>query len=117
MFLSKLYSRMKERVEGRRGKNTHNRGDYWLGKPIVSREAFYSWSSNHPTFLSLYKQWFSSDFDRKLVPSVNRVNSNKGYTLDNIEWVTNSQNCGLSGAVKKMKNRKAIYELLGVNNV
>ena len=73
-----------------------------------------SWSKNHPYFLTLYKQWKTSDFDRRLTPTVNRMNSSKGYTLDNVEWLTNSQNCGLSASVKKAKNKNAIYELLGV---
>jgi hypothetical protein len=73
-----------------------------------------SWSKNHPDFLRLYKQWKTSDFDRRLTPTVNRMNSSKGYTLDNVEWLTNSQNCGLSGSVRQAKNRQAVYELLGV---
>jgi hypothetical protein len=112
-FLSKRYSIMKRRIDG---KSDHNRGN-WKGKAILPRDAFYSWAKNHPVFLSLYKQWFTSNFDIKLTPSINRLNSSKGYTLDNMEWMTNSQNSSLSGAVKKMKNRKAIYDLLGVNNV
>jgi hypothetical protein len=103
---------MKERVEGR---SSHNRGN-WAGKPILPKEVFIEWAKNHPDFLALYKRWFSSEFDRKLTPSVNRMNSNKGYVLGNMEWMTNSQNSGLSSEVRKMKNKKAIYDLLGVTN-
>ncbi len=101
---------MRRRVQG---KDT-NRPDLYAGLPILPRDAFVSWAKNHPDFLNLYKQWFTSKFDRRLTPSINRMNSNKGYILGNIEWVTNSQNCGLSGAVRKMKNKKAIYNLLGI---
>ena len=57
-----------------------------------------------------------SDFDIKLAPSVNRMDSNKGYVLGNIEWLTQSQNSALAGTVRKMKNqeKKEIYKLLGV---
>ena len=103
---------MKGRVNGTGG--SHNRGN-WKGKPILPRDVFYTWARNNPEFLRLYKRWFSSDFDRKLTPSVNRMNSSKGYTLDNMEWMTNSQNSGLAGAVRAMKQKKAIYDLLGVN--
>lgn len=109
-FLSNCYSQMNGRVLGRGTK----RPDIYLGKPILPKDAFFNWSKNHPTFLSLYKQWVTNNFDRKLTPTVNRMNPKRGYSLDNIEWLTNSQNCGLSGAVIKMKNRKAIYDLLGV---
>jgi len=111
-FLGNLYRSMRRRVEGR---TAHNRGN-WAGKPILPKDVFVQWAKNHPDFLASYKRWFSNGFDRKLTPSVNRMNSNKGYVLGNMEWMTNSQNSGLSGEVRKMKNKKAIYDLLGVTN-
>lgn len=96
-----------------RGKST-NRPDLYLGLPILPRDVFVNWSKNHPDFLNLYKRWFTSGFYRSLTPTVNRMNSSKGYTLNNIEWMTNSQNCGLSSGVLSAKKKKAIYELLGV---
>ena len=102
---------MKRRVTGTSG--SHNRGD-WLGKPILPRDVFLTWAKNHSDFLSLYKQWLTNGFDRKLTPSVNRMNSHKGYVLGNMEWMTNSQNSGLSSGVRVAKNKKAIYDLLGV---
>jgi hypothetical protein len=108
--LGRIYSNMKQRVEGR---GAHNRGN-WKGKPILPKEVFKTWARNHSIFLGLYKQWTMSNFDIKLAPSVNRINSSKGYTLDNMEWMTNSQNSGLSSTVRKMKQRKEIYNLLGV---
>ncbi len=93
------------------------RPDIYLGKPILPKDVFLNWSKNHPEFLRLYKRWVNCDFDRKLTPTINRINSAKGYTLDNIEWMTNSQNCGLSSTVRRLKGKKEIYELLGVNNV
>ena len=112
-FLSKVYYDMKSRVNGKSTK----RPDLYLGLPILPKDVFFNWSKNHPDFLNMYKRWFTSDFDRKLTPSINRMNSSKGYVLGNIEWMTNSQNCGLSSAVRSMKNKKAIYDLLGVTNV
>jgi hypothetical protein len=111
-FLGYIYTQMNKRVRGTSGTK---RPDLYLGLPILPRDVFITWSKNHPDFLSMYKRWFSSGFDRKLTPSVNRMNSSKGYILGNIEWMTNSQNCGLSGMVKSMNQKKAIYELLGVN--
>ena len=102
---------MQSRVRGTSG--GHNRGN-WIGKSIVPRDVFYVWAKNNPDFLALYKRWYSSGFDIKLTPSVNRMNSSKGYLLNNMEWITHSQNSGLSGSVRQAKNKKAIYELLGV---
>lgn len=102
---------MNQRVRG----TSTKRPDLYLGLPILPRDVFVNWAKNHPDFLKLYKRWLTNDFDRKLTPSVNRMNSSRGYVLGNIEWMTNSQNCGLSGGVREMKRKKAIYELLGVN--
>ena len=110
-FLSRVYGEMKSRVNG----GSTKRPDLYKGKAVLPKEVFFIWARNHSDFLSLYKRWFISDFDRKLTPTVNRMNPVKGYTLDNIEWLTNSQNCGLAGGVKSAKQKKAIYELLGVN--
>jgi hypothetical protein len=112
-FLSELYVAMSERTKGNRTK----RPDLYKNLPILPKDVFYNWAKNHPEFLKLYKRWFTSGFDRKLTPTINRMNSSKGYTLDNIEWMTNSQNCGLSAGVRDMKKKKAIYDLLGVKNV
>jgi hypothetical protein len=111
-YLYFKYNNMKARVEG---KSAHNRG-HWKGKPILPRDVFMQWAKNHPDFLSLYKRYVMHNFDIKLAPSVNRIDSNKGYTLDNMEWITNSQNCSLAGTVRKMNNkeRKVIYQVLGV---
>jgi len=112
-FLSSLYTVMNRRIKG---KGTR-RPDLYLSKPIMPKDVFMNWAKNHPDFLSLYKQWITCNFDRKLTPTVNRMNPNKGYTLDNVEWLTNSQNCGLSSSVRSLKARKEIYNLLGVNDV
>lgn len=110
-FLSKSYSAMKNRTKGK----STNRPDLYKGKPIVSREVFYTWARHHPEFLRLYKMWINCDFDQRFTPSVNRLTSKRGYTLDNMEWVTNSQNCKLAHAVGDLNRKKEIYKLLGVN--
>lgn len=112
-FLSRLYMNMSRRVRGVTG---HDRGN-WKGKSILPRDVFVTWAKNNPDFMALYKRYVMNDFDRRLAPSINRINSNRGYTLDNMEWLTNSQNSGLSGSVHRMNNKqkKVIYNLLGVN--
>lgn len=110
-FLSNLYYGMQRRVNGKSTK----RPDLYIGKPIMPKDVFLSWSKNHPDFLALYKRWVMSNFDRKMTPTLNRMNSTKGYTLNNVEWMTNAQNCGLAGSVRKIKAKREIYNLLGVN--
>jgi hypothetical protein len=110
-FLGNLYSKMNQRVQGRCTSNPH----LYVGLPILPKDVFMTWAKNHPDFLNLYKQWFSSGFDIRLTPSINRMNSKNGYLLNNIEWMTFAQNSGLAAGVRKAKQKKAIYDLLGVN--
>jgi hypothetical protein len=112
-FLGNLYSKMLRRTKGKDTKNPH----LYVGKTILPREVFKEWSMNHPHFLSLYKRWVLSGYDRKLAPSVNRMDSKRGYTLDNIEWVTFSQNASLAGTVRSFNGREAVYKLLGGHDV
>ena len=112
-FLGKLYENMKQRVDGKYA-DQMNRGHIYVGKPIASKDEFLEWSKNDHDFLALYKQWVMCGFDRKMTPSIDRINSKLGYTLGNMRWMTNSQNCGLAGVAKGLNAKKAIYELLGI---
>lgn len=117
-FLNKMYRDMKARVTGtKKGAVAERSKHIYIGKPILPKDVFMQWAKNHPDFLSLYKRYVMNDFERRLAPSLNRINSKGGYTLDNMEWMTSGQNSGLSGTVIKMKNvqRKMIYDILGVN--
>jgi hypothetical protein len=111
-FLGALYCQMRRRVEGRASKDSY----LWEGKPIMPRETFLEWGRNHPDFLRLFRRWTLSGRDRKLVPSINRIDPGNGYTLDNVEWVTASQNSSLAGSVRSFSKRRAVYALLGDKN-
>jgi hypothetical protein len=47
---------------------------------------------NNPTFWELYEAYKNSGYDRKLAPSVDRVDSRRGYIIENMEFVTHSEN-------------------------
>lgn len=118
-FLTKMYRDMKARVTGtKKGAVADRSSHIYVGKPILPRDVFIQWAKNHADFLTLYKRYVMNDFERRLAPSINRIDSRKGYTLDNMEWMSSGQNSGLSGSVLKMKNaeRKAIYKVLGIKN-
>lgn len=85
----RLYRNMKSRVTGVQRAKFH----LYEGKEILLREEFYAWATDHPTFLALWKEWEENDRQRRLTPSVDRVDSSKGYTLDNMEWVPFHVNC------------------------
>lgn len=87
-YLTRTYRNMLSRVKG----IVKNKAHLYKGLEILAREDFYKWSidSNYPELLKKYEE---SCYDRKLAPSVDRKDPLIGYTLDNIRWVTFSENC------------------------
>ena len=87
-FLVRLYRNMKSRVEGINAERAH----LYMGLPIIDKEEFYTWALNHPEFIKLFDTWVKKRYNRKYTPSVDRVDPTLGYTFDNMEWVTASEN-------------------------
>lgn len=86
--LMRNYRNMESRIKGIQWRKAH----LYEGKELISRDEFYDWSMADPNFHILFDAWVDSGYDRKLSPSVDRMDSSKGYTLDNMEWVTHSEN-------------------------
>ncbi len=91
IFLKKLYCTMLSRTKGRSTGSVRT----YLGLPILPREQFLDWACKNETFHSLYAGWVDSGHDLRFTPSVDRIDSNKGYLIDNIRWLTLSENCSL----------------------
>lgn len=87
-FLMRLYRNMLSRISGVQRQKFH----LYEGKALLDKQEFYKWSMTHPDFLELFSKYKDSGWERKLAPSVDRINSSLGYTLDNMEWVTHSEN-------------------------
>ena len=83
-----LYNQMSRRV---RGVDKVNYARY-IGLPILPKRTFYTLAVSSATYKRLFMAWKAAGFPLKLVPSVNRVDSSRGYEKDNIEFVTQSQN-------------------------
>lgn len=80
------YNNMSRRVKGYVKPHLYN------GLELCDRKEFYSWSSANESFISLYKDWVESSYSRTLSPSIDRIDSSIGYTLENIQWITHSEN-------------------------
>lgn len=96
-FLMRLYRNMQSRVEGVQKVKFH----LYEGKELLDRHTFYQWGLMSNTFISLYINYTKNNYDRKLAPSVDRKDSSKGYYLDNMEWVTMSENSRRGSKSKK----------------
>jgi hypothetical protein len=87
-FLVRLYRNMKSRISGVQVAKFY----LYEGKELLTKEDFYVWAKNSSKFYELFKEYENSNYDRKLAPSVDRVNSKLGYKIENMEWVTHSEN-------------------------
>ncbi len=87
-FLMREYRNMESRVTGVQKEKAH----LYLGLPLLDRFEFYDWAKSQQSFFVLFKIWENKGYDRKLTPTVDRIDSSKGYEFGNMEWVTHSEN-------------------------
>jgi hypothetical protein len=103
-FLVRMYRNMKSRVEGVQWKKFH----LYYGKELINKETFYKWANESYDFHNLFNIWESSCYNRKLTPTVDRIDSSKGYSLDNMRWITHSENSRLGNESRLLKRRQSI---------
>ena len=90
-FLMRTYRNMQSRVEGIQKREAK----FYMGLPILSREDFYTWSlSTDSDFHGLHTRWTEANYDRRLSPSIDRIDVTLGYVLENMQWITHSANSG-----------------------
>ena len=95
-FLMRMYHNMQSRVTGIQYKKEH----LYKDKELLSRHDFYSWAKESPVFLKMFQVYCDSGYNQKLAPTVDRRESSRGYSLDNMRWLTHSENSRL-GALSK----------------
>lgn len=100
-FLMRLYRNMKSRIEGVQKIKYH----LYEGKALIEKEEFYQWAITNKSFQKLFNDYRDSNFERKLAPSVDRIDSSKGYSIDNMEFVTHSEN-SRRGSLNRHKGNK-----------
>lgn len=85
------YSQMLGRAEGRSTNKSHAQG-----KDIMSKDDFLIWCKefdNLDAFMSLWFVWAEHGFKLWWAPSIDRIHSDKGYTIGNIQWMGFAENC------------------------
>lgn len=102
-FLVRLYRNMQSRITGVQKQKAH----LYIGKTLLEREVFYVWAMSSNTFHLLFDAWEKAGYPQKYTPSVDRINSALGYNLDNIEWVTMSENSSRGAKNKYAASRNS----------
>jgi hypothetical protein len=97
-FLMRMYRNMQNRIKGIQKLKSH----LYKGKDLLNKEDFYNWAKTSESFWKLFTIWIEKNYDRKLTPTVDRINSKEGYHLSNMEWVTHSEN-SRRGSISKHK--------------
>lgn len=59
---------------------------------ICDREAFLHKVLNSSRYCTLYNEWKILEFEYKLAPTTDRLNSDIGYLISNIQFITHSEN-------------------------
>ena len=60
--------------------------------PSYTKKEFSEWMYKQENFNKIYEEWKYKDYKKDLVPSVDRIDDYKGYSLDNIKLVTFREN-------------------------
>ena len=102
-FLVRLYRNMLSRVSGVQFTKFY----LYQGKSILDKNTFYEWALNDNNFNKLFDAYEQSGYERKIAPSVDRINSNLGYEIANMEFVTMSEN-SKRGSISKHKNKQVL---------
>lgn len=95
----RTYRNMLSRVKGILKHKAH----LYEGLEILEREDFYNWAKDNKEFKLLFNTWVASEYTYRYAPSVDRIDSAKGYTLDNMRWLPHWKNSQLGNLSKQKK--------------
>jgi len=86
-YLGTCYSEMTRRVTRFDPKRPR-----YFGKEICRKEEFINRFLHDEEFLRLFKGWQDSGFKRRFSPSIDRVDNDKDYTIDNMMFIIHHEN-------------------------
>lgn len=80
----RAYEHAKRRIGEGRG--------LYLGLGICDRKDFYEAFQHSPSFLALHAQWAAGGYKKGDRPTPDRMDTKRGYLIDNITWETYNVN-------------------------
>jgi hypothetical protein len=104
-FLMRTYRNMKSRITGVQQKKQH----LYAGLELLPKHEFYEWAMSCPQFNALMAQWVESSYDRKLTPSIDRIDTRGGYTIGNMQWLPHCENSRRGGYWKPSEHGLTQY--------
>lgn len=61
-------------------------------KLLISKEDFIKFVLNNENYKIIFKKWEEMDYEYILTPTIDRIDNNRDYTLDNIQVITLLEN-------------------------
>jgi len=72
---------------------------------LCSRQEFYDFALNSIDYRTLHANWVESGFEFALIPTVDRIDNTKGYLIDNIQFITHTENVCKGNDETRMSRR------------
>lgn len=101
-YIMRKYRNMLSRVRGIQKLKAH----LYANKQILTKDEFYKWAKNHEDFKTLWSCYIKNNRQRSLAPSIERIDPKKGYIVENMEWITHSENSKRGAISRHRQHRK-----------
>jgi hypothetical protein len=96
------YVNMNRRVRG------YVKSHLYEGLELMRKEEFYAFTESSAEYDVLYSVWVASGYSRRLSPSIDRIDTNKGYVMGNIQWITHSENSRKGSLSRRRKTEESV---------
>lgn len=87
VFIRRMYSYMKARTKGHCLASS-----LYSGMEICDRKEFVLFAFSNWELKYLFHQWIMNDYSKRLLPTPDRIDESKGYLIDNIQFLSFSDN-------------------------